>query len=107
MQKNKLPNIVSILILTLITVIMWVSFSVYRAVTDKPAPTITKTISEPLSPRLDTDTINKIESSVFLDSSQIPQGIVAAQTMIPIVTIPTPMPTPIVASASATPVAIP
>lgn len=76
MQKNKLPNIVSILILTLITVVMWVSFNIYRAVTEKPAPAVPKTISDSISPKLDTDTINKIESSVFMDSSQIPQNVV-------------------------------
>ena len=86
-KKSRLPNLVSILILTVLTSLMWISFSVYRAVTSKPAPNVPQVISEPLTPTLDTDTIDKIESSLYVGSDQIPQSIVTQ-------TSPTPVPTP-------------
>lgn len=87
-KKSRLPNLVSILILTVLTSLMWISFSVYRAVTSKPAPNVPQVISEPLTPTLDTETINKIESNLYLGSDQIPQS---AVTNIPIAS---PSPTP-------------
>lgn len=76
MKKTKLPNIVAILILTLITAVMWVSFSIYRAFAVKPNAEVPEEISKPLSPTLDIDTINTIESRLFIDDSQIPQNVV-------------------------------
>lgn len=72
MNKNKLPSIVSILILTLVTAFAWLSFSIYRAVTIKPDPVVPKEISEPLSPDLDGETINKLQTKLYFDDSQVP-----------------------------------
>ena len=73
MKKNKLPSLVAILILTLITSVMWISFSVYRALTTETPLKISKTILEPLNPSLDEETIGQIESKIFLNESQIPE----------------------------------
>jgi len=76
MKKTKLPNLVAILVLTLITVVMWVSFSIYRAFSIKPTPQVAEDVSKPLSPVLDVETINLVESRVFIDDSQIPENVV-------------------------------
>lgn len=73
MKNAKLPSFVSILILTLITSLVWVSFSVYRALTVKPAPIVPKEISEPLTPTLDTETINNLQLKLYFDNSQVPE----------------------------------
>jgi hypothetical protein len=99
MKKNKLPSLVSILILTLLTSVVWVSLSVYWAVKTKPPESVPKAVSEPLTPTLDQDTISKIESGMFLDNSQIPQNITTGSSPLP---SPIPEKTP-VASSSATP----
>jgi len=75
MKKNKLPSVVSILILTLMTVILWITLSIYHAFTTKPAVSVPEEISMPLTPTLDTDTIKKIEEGIYLDSSKIPDNI--------------------------------
>ena len=106
MQKTKLPNIISILILTVITSLMWISFSVYRAVTSQPPPNVPKAISEPLTPSLDTDTITKIQSRLLLDSPQIPQNVITQTTTSIFAPTNTPIPTP-EASVAATPVPSP
>lgn len=94
MKKSKLPNIVAILILTLITVVMWVGLSVYHAVTTAPPPVVSPAVSEPLTPTLDTQAIELIESSLFLDDSQVPDNVVTG--IVPTATVqpePTPEPT--------------
>lgn len=70
-MKTKLPSIVTILILTLVTSLAWISFTVYRAVTIKPDPVVPKEISEPLNPTLDEKTIESLQSKLYFDSSQI------------------------------------
>jgi hypothetical protein len=103
MKKNKLPNPISILILTLLTAVVWVSLNIYRAVTTKPAPSVPQTVSEALNPTLNQDTINKVESATFLNDSQIPQITAGAASGAPTAT-PVSLPT---ALPSASPSAIP
>ena len=81
-KDSKLPSVVLILILTVATSLMWISFNVYRALTSKPAPNVPQAVSQPLTPTLDTDTLEKVNSSLFLDTSQIPQD-VATQVSTP------------------------
>ncbi|MEK7550602.1 MAG: hypothetical protein AAB535_02355 [Patescibacteria group bacterium] len=61
-MKNKIPNIVTILILTTLTAIMWISLSVYRAVVVKPSLVVPDEISKPLVPFLDQDIIRDIQN---------------------------------------------
>ncbi len=82
MKKIKLPNAVAILVLTLITVVMWVSFSIYHAVGKKPDVKIPAEVSKPLTPTLDTEVINMIESRTYLDDSQIPQNVVTGPILL-------------------------
>ncbi|HKB88184.1 MAG TPA: hypothetical protein VKC53_00900 [Patescibacteria group bacterium] len=101
MNKTKLPSLIPILILTLVTVVMWVSFDVYRAF-NKPVETkIPVTVSEPLTPSLDKDAIKQIESRNYLDDSQIPENIISSSP-IPSTNLPSPTPTATI-EASATP----
>lgn len=98
MKKTKLPNIVAVLILTLITVVMWVSFSIYRAVVSTPAAVVPAAVSQPLTPSLDSEAMTLLESRVFIDESQIPDSVVT-QTSLSATPAPvaTPVPIPSVA----------
>lgn len=97
MKKAKLPSIVSILILTLLTSVVWVSLSIYRTLTTKPAPAVPENVSKALTPTLDVNTIKNIESGIFLAPNQIPENVVTgstAPTATPLViATPTPQPT--------------
>jgi hypothetical protein len=101
MKKNKLPSLISILILTLITAVLWVSLSTYRAFTVKPSESVPEEISKPITPSLDQITINKIESEIFFDGYQIPDNFVVVPSSAPInqpvqetVLTPSPLATP-------------
>lgn len=61
-MKNKIPSLVSILILTTLTVILWISLNIYRAITVKPTEAVPKEVSLPFEPNLNQDVINDIES---------------------------------------------
>lgn len=60
MRKNKLPNIVILLILTAITSIFWISFSVYNVFTKEEEYQIPNKIIAPLPPTLDIKTLEEI-----------------------------------------------
>ncbi len=103
MKQSKLPNLISVLILTLITVVMWISLNIYRAISTKPAPVVPDEISKPLNPNLDTETITNLGTKIFLNESEIPNvqfNPVLTQTPIPNPTFPSPSPT---AAVSPTP----
>jgi len=97
MKKNKLPSLVTTLILTLITSVFWVSLSAYRAFTAKPSDSVPKEISDPIVLTLDQTAIKKIESGIFLDSSQVPENVVTAPSPTVLTQpaeLPLPTPTP-------------
>ena len=102
MKKNSLPKPISLLILTLLTAILWVGLGIYRTLTVKPVPTVPETVSKSITPSLNTNIIQKIESAVFFQDSEIPPlNIGAIKLGTP---LPSAVPTP-VATVSATPVA--
>jgi hypothetical protein len=78
MKKNKLPSLIPILILTLITVIMWVSLDVVRLLKKTSELVVPKDISQPLAPTLDENSIKQIESRIFLNDSQISDNVVSS-----------------------------
>ena len=87
MKKNKLPKPITILILTLLTSLVWVSLSIYRAVAIKPPAAVSEKISKSLNPTLNTEAIQKIESAIFFQDSDIPKINITSPN------IPTPIPT--------------
>lgn len=108
MQKSKLPNLITILVLTLITVLMWIGFTIYSAITKTPESSVPKNISDPIVPTLDAATLSNVQSALFFNESQIPEitfsGTPSA-SLLPIAT-PEPIATPI-ATQSALPSASP
>lgn len=66
MNKNKLPSLVVLLILTLITVVFWIMFSVYRTYTNKEVSTnVPREILLPISPNLDESTIDIMQTKIY------------------------------------------
>lgn len=95
----------TILILTLITTVAWVSLSIYHAVTVKTPSTVPDTISKSLNPSLNTNAINGIESAIYIQNEEIPEiSIVGNENLsnTSATTEPVPTATP-EASGSATP----
>jgi len=70
------PPIVKLAILTLITVIIWITFDVYRALTIKPAPDVPEEILAKLDPSLDETALNQLQSRVYVADEQIRDNII-------------------------------
>ncbi len=102
-NKGKIPKPISILILTLLTTLLWVSLSVYRTFTIKPPTIVPTNITKPIDPNINLESIQLIESAIFIPDSEIPPLNIESNTMVvPIPTI-TPEPINVEATQSASP----
>ena len=77
MPKTKPPSLVTVLILTLITVIMWVGFDVLRLFNQPATPSVPENVSRQIDPTLDQSAIDQLESRIFLDDTQIPDTVIS------------------------------
>lgn len=89
--KTKLPNIVNIAIITLVTTLIWIGFGVWRILTTKSNTDIPPAILAPLDPNLDTSTLDKLRTKSFATSVPSPQSTIVNQTPVPSIS-PTPNP---------------
>lgn len=100
-MKTKVPNLITILVLTVLTSVLWISLGVYRAITTKPTPSVPEEVSQPLTPTLDKNTIDDIKNRQFIAPSEFTTTLINTST-------PFPSETPIpIATSSATPSANP
>lgn len=83
MKNIKAPKIVTIGVLTLITVVFWVGFEVFRTFTKKPDTPIPQAILNPIDPTLDQGVLSKVQGRVYLDEGQIGQTVVEKATATP------------------------
>ncbi|MCL5411678.1 MAG: hypothetical protein M1150_02970 [Patescibacteria group bacterium] len=56
-------NFIVVLILTLITVIGWVSFEVYRSFNTSTIPSTAQELISPLNPNFDQDLVKKLKAN--------------------------------------------
>lgn len=71
MKKTKIPSIVAVMILTVITISFWIVFSVIRIFTTEPTPSIPPEILNPLNPNYDKTAVDKIQERIYFDKEQI------------------------------------
>jgi len=64
MHKNKLPGLVVIMILTLITVSFWILLNIYRSFTTNSSEVVSEKILMQIIPKLDKETIEKMKSRI-------------------------------------------
>lgn len=86
-KDNKIPSLVVIVFLTVITAVIWVGMEVYRTLTTKPAPAVEEKISQPLDPNLDQITLDALGQRLYLDNLTQTTTLVAPESS------PTPAPT--------------
>lgn len=105
-KKSRIPSLVTIIILTAITLIFWVVFSIVRAFTTKPSPSVPDDILQGLTPTLDTASLSNIQNRTFLSEGEIGQTKLSATPSGTVAPTPTATATP-TASPSASPTASP
>lgn len=67
MLKPKPPKLVSMVLLTTITIILWVFYGLYSTLTKDVSIDVPKKILEPLDPELDSTSLNLIQDKVFYE----------------------------------------
>jgi len=70
-KRKKTPFIVVIAYSSVITVVIWIIFDVYRALTVKPAPPVAPNILEPITPSLDVDALDRLQNKIYLEDTEI------------------------------------
>lgn len=71
MKKSKVPNLVVVAILTVITIVSWIGFDTYRHFAQESKTIVPKTILAPINPELDIQALSELEQSYFIDEDQI------------------------------------
>lgn len=61
MKNKKLPSIVSLMILTLITVIFWVTFTIYKSFAKPVTSIVPDEVINQIIPKLDSEIIELIK----------------------------------------------
>ncbi|OGM15867.1 hypothetical protein A2V56_05330 [Candidatus Woesebacteria bacterium RBG_19FT_COMBO_42_9] len=75
-MKKKTPALVSTAILTVITIFMWIAFSVYRALITQPSVNVPPEILEPISPDLDRETLASLAARTYFGETDVPETFV-------------------------------
>lgn len=78
MQKVKIPGLITTLILTLVTSLMWIGLVIYQAIKNKPAPTVSQQVLQALDPTIDNDTANKMMNRVYFDEENISESLIVS-----------------------------
>ncbi len=71
MKKTKVPSIVAVMILTVITISFWIVFSVVRIFRTEPTPSIPPEILNPLNPNYDKTVVDKIQGRIYFEKEQV------------------------------------
>lgn len=90
MKTSKLPNLVILAALSLITIVFWIVFGILRIVVSPEEISVPESVLRELKPVLNTQTLETLDSQIFLTDEQIGNTVLA-----PIATA-TPAPTPVV-----------
>ncbi|MFH1863881.1 MAG: hypothetical protein ABIJ85_03175 [bacterium] len=70
MKKNKLPSIVTTAVLTSITIVTWIVFSVLRIFTSKPDSPVPPNILKPINGNLETNSLDTLEGKIFFENGE-------------------------------------
>lgn len=71
MKKPKAPKLVTVAILTTITIIFWVFFTLYNILTSKSPVVVPPHILEPIDPTLDTQTLDKLNDKTYFEEGEV------------------------------------
>lgn len=66
---NKLPNVIALMILTLVTLLIWLTFTIFRSFTREAAPVVPVEIVLPVNPKLDSSTVNQMQQRLYPEAT--------------------------------------
>lgn len=75
-MKRKTPALVSTAILTVITIFMWIAFSIYRILSAQPPINVAPEILAPISPTLDSEVLATLVERTYFGEADVPETFV-------------------------------
>lgn len=72
MKKPKAPRLVTMAIITTMTIIFWIFFTVYRIFTSTPPAHVPEELMAPITPALKIEVLENIENRLFIEEGDIP-----------------------------------
>lgn len=90
MRKSKAPRLITVLIATTVTIVFWIFFSVFRIFVSTPPVIVPEELLTPLSPILDTTSLENIEKRVYFEEHEIQEFALPEGIDIPTTSEPTP-----------------
>ena len=67
MDKRKLPTFIVLMILTLITILFWISFSIYQVFTNNGPVVVPEEIIRPIDASLDLQTVATMKDKIYIE----------------------------------------
>jgi hypothetical protein len=71
MKKLKPPRLVTVAILTTITIVFWVFYSLYGILTSDSLQKVPSEILAPIDPTLDTRALDKLPGRIFFEEGEV------------------------------------
>lgn len=84
MTKPKPPKLVTMAVFTTITIIFWVFFSIYEAITADYPASVSEKMLEPISPSLDNEVLKSLEGKIYFNEDEI-DGFTIVATPTPVI----------------------
>ncbi len=70
-KRKKLPSLVTIAVLTMITVVFWTGLEIYRALASRPVQDVPSQILAPINPNLDSRVLNRLQNRIDIADSEV------------------------------------
>ncbi len=83
-MKKDAPNIVTIAIMSLITVFLWVGFSIYRTITKEAAPIVEETVLRDIDPNLNIQVLSQMEQRLHIEEPELSNLVQSIESQLPI-----------------------
>ena len=77
MKNRKVPSLVVLAVLTVVTVLAWIVLNIIIFATKESAPTVPKEVLNPLNPELNLQALQDIEKRFYLEADEIPETIIS------------------------------
>jgi len=68
-MKPKAPKTVSVLVITTLTILLWIFFSVYKVLISKPKAVVDVKQLEPLEPSFDSKSLEEIKKRIYFEET--------------------------------------
>jgi len=80
-MKKKAPRLVIVATITTITLVFWIFYGLYNIIKTTPAPVVPEELVKPISPNLDTKTLDSISDRVYFEEGERPLNLIPTPTV--------------------------